>query len=268
MLVASVEGCRQQASTATRSQGSFQCPNCMEPVILRQGTVRVAHFAHKAVTTCAWAVGESAIHLHAKQVLVNALRASGYDANPEVTVGLQRADVYVEQEGVRFALELQHTPIDPRELERRTRGYIANGLYVAWLSLVDINYRCFHEQTPVPVPMRYSPRPFERWMEVYGSGKLLLFNPAMGDVLQGRFRAHKTRVPVSAWTGRGGEQRTGGGYDRTSRQHADLFCDQLLPLNKLALEQGWRGSELRVSGMSFPRGGCAKLVSRADEHQF
>jgi hypothetical protein len=136
------------------------------------------------------------------------------------------------------------------------------GVHVVWVSLVDINYRCFLEPTETPIPMRYAPRPFERWMEVFSFGLLHLFNPALDGVLQGKLRAHKTAVPVSEWT-RNGTPMSAGGYQRTSKQFADLFCDAFLPLQQLELARDWRSSELRVSGMGVPRGGFAKLVARA-----
>lgn len=47
------------------------CPACGEPVIARQGEVREWHFAHTTGTDCSGAA-ESALHLAAKQVLVEA----------------------------------------------------------------------------------------------------------------------------------------------------------------------------------------------------
>ncbi|PNG49949.1 MULTISPECIES: competence protein CoiA family protein [unclassified Variovorax] len=262
MLVATVQGSRLQAAKASKSQAPFLCPNCQETLILRQGTVRVAHFAHRSTIACAWTVGESQAHLQAKQAMADALRNSGYDAEPEVPLGAQRADVYAERDGERFVVELQHTPIDPKEIERRTRGYVDMGLHVAWVSLVDIDYRCFLRPSDIPIPMRYSPRPFERWIEVFSFGQVPMFNPLLGGVLCGKLRAYRTSVPVSEWTERGGAQRSAGGYEKSSRRYADLFCEAYLPLECLQLERSWRSVELRVGGMSFPRGGLAKLTVR------
>jgi predicted RNA-binding Zn-ribbon protein involved in translation (DUF1610 family) len=262
MLVATAQGHRLQAAKALKSQAPFQCPNCQEAVILRQGIVRVAHFAHRSTVTCAWTAGETQMHLQAKQLITDALRRSGYEAEPEVPLGAQRADVYAEREGERFVVELQHTAIDPREMERRTRGYVDMGLNVAWVSLVDIDYRCFLRPSASPIPMRYSPRPFERWMEIFNYGQLLLFNPGLDGVLSGKLRAHKAAVPVTEWTARGGVQRSAGGYEKPSKRFADLFLEAYLPLERLELERTWRSAELQVSGMTFPRGGLAKLTAR------
>ena len=208
------------------------------------------------------------MHLMAKHILSNALRSSGYDAEPEVPLGAQRADVYAERGGERFVIELQHTPVDPRELERRTRGYVEQGVHVAWVSVVDIDYRCFLRPAVGPIPMMYSPRPFERWIEVFNFGQVLMFNPMLEGVLSGKFRAHKTAVPRTGWTTRDGVQHVAGGYQRTSKQQSNLFCEQFLPLNTLELVPAWRASELRVSGMAFPRGGLAQLRTAGPESSF
>ena len=264
MLVARAQEGRIQAASALKAQGPFHCPRCDEVVILRKGTIRIAHFAHQPASTCTWTTGESAIHLQSKQAIVDALRASGYKAEPEVSLGSQRADVYAMRDGQRFVVELQHTPIDPREIERRTRGYLERGLAVTWVSLVSIDYRCFLRPSDEPIPMRYTPRPFERWMERFNYGFVQLFNPALDGVLCGKLRAAKTNVPVSEWTTRDGARHSAGGYQKTAQQYADLFCDAYLPLARLELEVQPRSMELKVSGMTFPRGNFARLVARAD----
>lgn len=48
-----------------------RCPCCGEPVIARQGSIREWHFAHPSGADCTGAA-ESALHLAAKQVLVDA----------------------------------------------------------------------------------------------------------------------------------------------------------------------------------------------------
>lgn len=46
------------------------CPSCREPVIAKQGDVRVWHFSHVSGADCAGA-GESALHLAAKQLILS-----------------------------------------------------------------------------------------------------------------------------------------------------------------------------------------------------
>ncbi|MDR9423663.1 MAG: competence protein CoiA family protein [Marinobacter sp.] len=57
------------ASAAVRGDRFF-CPNCDDEVTLRQGDVRVAHFAHRSGTSCN---PESAIHKIAKWLIVEAI---------------------------------------------------------------------------------------------------------------------------------------------------------------------------------------------------
>lgn len=100
-------------------------------------------------------------------------------------------------------------------------------------------------------------------MEVFSFGQVLMFNPVLDGLLCGKLRANKTNVPLNEWTSRAGVARVAGGYRKTSKQYADLYCAAYLPLEKLELERSWRSAELRVSGMAFPRGSFAKLVAKA-----
>lgn len=45
------------------------CPSCLEPVVAKQGDIKVWHFSHASGADCAGA-GESALHLAAKQLLL------------------------------------------------------------------------------------------------------------------------------------------------------------------------------------------------------
>lgn len=264
MLIAFKDGARINAASALRAQAPFSCPMCRQDVLLRQGTVRVAHFAHRRTVAeaCAYGFGETMMHLHAKQVLCDALGRGGYRAEPEVPLGSQRADVFVEDGETGFVIELQHSSIDPREVERRTRGYQDQGLYVAWVSLVDLDYQpCVQDRASVDGAagmLRYSPRPFERWLESFNFGQLLLFNPFLGGLLAAEFRAHKREVAASTWRGIRGESITVGGYSRTSTRYVNLQ-PEFLPLERLLLAKAWRSTELRRSGMCFPRGGLARF---------
>lgn len=264
MLIAFKEGARIHAASAVRAQAPFSCPLCRQEVLLRQGTVRVPHFAHRRTVgaACAYGLGETMMHLQAKQVLCDALGRAGYRAEPEVPLGSQRADVFVEDGETGFVIELQHSAIDPREVERRTRGYQEQGLYVAWVSLVDLNYQfCAQDGAGVADTagmLRYSPRPFERWLEAFNFGQLLMFNPFLGGLLAAKFRAHKHEVAASTWRGIRGEAITVGGYSRTSARYVNLQ-PEFLPLERLRLAKAWRSTELRRSGMCWPRGGLARF---------
>lgn len=56
---------------AEGAAGPFFCPCCRTPVVLKQGAIRVWHFAHRADASCTTAF-ETALHQLAKQILVEA----------------------------------------------------------------------------------------------------------------------------------------------------------------------------------------------------
>ena len=57
-------------ATAERGKSYF-CPACREPIVFRQGKIKVAHFAHKSSGTCSQ---ETIIHVTAKLLIQAAVR--------------------------------------------------------------------------------------------------------------------------------------------------------------------------------------------------
>jgi competence CoiA-like predicted nuclease len=68
-----------EASAAVRGvEGGFVCPLCKDLLILKQGRIIVAHFAHMPGSDCAWGSGETLAHLTAKQTVADSLRRRGW----------------------------------------------------------------------------------------------------------------------------------------------------------------------------------------------
>ena len=70
------DGFEMYAFQAERSDGPFTCLKCKEGVILRKGTKKAHHFAHRPSSTCkikSHAVSESAKHKYAKAILSSTL---------------------------------------------------------------------------------------------------------------------------------------------------------------------------------------------------
>jgi hypothetical protein len=69
-------------ASARRGRNYF-CPSCREPVILKQGEVRAAHFAHKVCDTCNQ---ESIVHKTAKLLIQKAVHdwKAGVSKSPEL----------------------------------------------------------------------------------------------------------------------------------------------------------------------------------------
>ena len=100
---------RVLAWAADRNDRPFHCPECRAQVILKQGAVRVHHFAHVPPVICQYGRGETESHRRCKQALYEGLRTSPGVAHVELEfpVGNQRADVVATIRGVRVAFEVQ-----------------------------------------------------------------------------------------------------------------------------------------------------------------
>ncbi|WP_257311278.1 competence protein CoiA family protein [Geothrix fuzhouensis] len=62
---------------------SYVCPGCLKPIILRSGSIKVRHFAHKAGFGCSW---ESYLHKTAKFELQKAIEAWLENRGPTPTI--------------------------------------------------------------------------------------------------------------------------------------------------------------------------------------
>lgn len=117
------------AELATKGQ-QYHCPNCREPVILRQGAVKLPHFAHRQHSECsqAFSEGESREHLLGKRQLYGLFHPHGrlevYLPNLK-----QRPDLLLG----RTAVEYQCSPLDFQRFLDRTAGYLDNDYQPIWI---------------------------------------------------------------------------------------------------------------------------------------
>jgi predicted RNA-binding Zn-ribbon protein involved in translation (DUF1610 family) len=65
--------------SAADPAGRYRCPGCGEPVVLRSGTARRAHFAHRSGEGCA---SESTLHRAAKRRIVSVVNSWVEDQGP------------------------------------------------------------------------------------------------------------------------------------------------------------------------------------------
>lgn len=130
------EECGQQIR-----QEDFFCPGCREPVFLKQGQLRMAHFAHYREAGCStFSEGETEQHLLGKQLLYSWLKGLGMtvEMEPWLPRLQQRPDVLVKAgEDRRIVLEYQCSPIPLEHLRERTEGYRREGYEVVWLLGMD-----------------------------------------------------------------------------------------------------------------------------------
>lgn len=114
-------------------QESYFCPGCGQPVVIKRGTIKIAHFAHLRATCNSMAENESGNHLKGKL----AFQQMAEDENVEGQLETyfreidQRADVYLPTQ--RLAVEYQCSGITQKRLTERTSGYKSLGIDVIWV---------------------------------------------------------------------------------------------------------------------------------------
>ncbi|MDE1547975.1 competence protein CoiA [Jeotgalibaca caeni] len=144
---------RQRISAEEWETGPVQCPGCKEPVFLKKGGRKLAHFCHYAHAEChQFSEGETQAHLLGKQQLFQWLVDQGIEVEMEAWLPelKQRPDLLV---GGNIALEYQCSPIQTERLVERTNGYLKAGYEVIWLcgkeyelkdTLMEKQSRFFH----------------------------------------------------------------------------------------------------------------------------
>lgn len=154
-----------RAAEVEVEDGPFYCPACQGSVILKQGRIKIPHFAHLTGTECVYSNGgESEEHQLAKLEIYAALRRT-----PEVTdVRLERylqevrPDVSFVLNGELVAIEIQFSHLSSDQIAWRTKAYARKHIAVLW--------------TPsFPMELfegRYAPREWERYLHTLYSGRV------------------------------------------------------------------------------------------------
>lgn len=147
MLVAMKAGQLVLADNAHDKTG-YSCPGCHEPVILRRGRHKIAHFAHRPGSQCQLGEGETAEHLLGKRQLLQWYRQRGEQVELEVYLPqiAQRPDLLLIERGHRVAIEFQCSPLSLKRLRERNAGYRQCGIGFHWL--LGAPYQRRHLQGP------------------------------------------------------------------------------------------------------------------------
>ena len=147
-----------------KTDGPFSCPRRIEETILKKGTMKVHHFAHKPPITCEYGRGETERHRECKVTIYEGLRRHGgfRDVEIERSMSTVRPDVSGYMNGIPFAIEVQISALTMDQIVYRTSEYAKKGIYVLWLALHD----------PALEQNRYSPRVWERWVHAAYFGRI------------------------------------------------------------------------------------------------
>ncbi|MER2000592.1 MAG: competence protein CoiA family protein, partial [Lysinibacillus sp.] len=120
-----------------RQQQSFYCPQCLAPLTLKVGRIKIPHFAHLKNSTCeqSFSEGETYMHVLGKQQLYSFLQERNITTKLEYPLKMisQRPDLFVEYHGKRYAIEFQYSPIAPDIFLQRTEGYRSVNINPLWL---------------------------------------------------------------------------------------------------------------------------------------
>ena len=136
-----------QAYQASKQKGKnleeYYCPACKGKLVLKNGNIMVAHFAHHQHSDCAvFSEGETLSHLKGKQLLFEKFKSEGFEVTLECWLPelQQRPDLLlVLGDGKKIAVEYQCSPIAPADLLARTKGYQRFGYEVWWIC--GMNYQ-------------------------------------------------------------------------------------------------------------------------------
>ena len=260
MLVALHQDVRVDALGAAKGHQYF-CPNCRAEVTLKQGRIVIHHFAHKPPTNCTWAKGETRAHLMAKVAIRDAFRTNGYQADYEVEVlsggGDRRADVLITcPAGQRVAIEIQHTPILFDAIERRTKGYMAAHVPVAWIGILSPIMKSDAVTITGGLKIeKYAIRPWEKWAHAFCFKELWYVDPEDQTLWKGVFSDYLIEVQSSSWYNEYGEEQSAGGYSRVSKKWKTLTLSGPLPLGsaKIAVKsrKPWSSKVFSLPGGQF-----------------
>ena len=122
-----------------KKQKNYRCPECLNPLRLREGPRRQAHFYHLKTQTLCRQHHKSLAHLRLQLLLSRRLAGSRIE-RPYPQIG-RIADVSWESEKIIF--EIQCSPISLNEAKERCRDYKRLGLNVVWI----LHDRQFNKKT-------------------------------------------------------------------------------------------------------------------------
>lgn len=107
-------------------EDEYICPCCEQPLILRQGTIKVPHFAHKSGHECdAWYGEMSEWHRQWQEMFPIENREVVINCNGE----RHRADVCFGK----YVVEFQNSPMSYKEFDKRTKFYTDAGYKLIWV---------------------------------------------------------------------------------------------------------------------------------------
>ncbi|MTJ91569.1 MAG: competence protein CoiA [Desulfovibrio sp.] len=196
-----------------KNEAPFFCKECLKEVILRKGSVRIHHFAHKSPVTCQYGLGETDVHHKAKKGIFEALKTNPNCSYCELEKKINNAipDVYAVIKKVPVAIEIQRSNITVQDVCDRTLAHHKNGLSVIWVIPSIDQLKIFREdnQDVSRVP---------KWLECLHAlayGRVYVWSGNGEAIIPIHFDRFTRYVPSKEFYNSYGEYVEVGGYDRT-----------------------------------------------------
>lgn len=121
-------GQRVYADTVDRGTPCF-CQVCGEPMRLKRGTRRMAHFSHLPESQCSYAAEKGEWHIRMQNYFPKETQEKVF--RDENTKEIHVADVFLEESNT--VLEFQHSRISLEEYMKRTIFHTSNKRRIVWL---------------------------------------------------------------------------------------------------------------------------------------
>ncbi|WP_240371509.1 competence protein CoiA [Anoxybacteroides rupiense] len=131
-----LDGWTRQKLKRLKEEETFVCPGCQKEVILKLGTKKLPHFAHKRETKCPFEhETESSYHASGKRDLFTWLQKQAPDVQlePYFLTIQQRPDLYVNIQGRPYVFEYQCSVISEAQFQKRNNGYKKTGMQPIWI---------------------------------------------------------------------------------------------------------------------------------------
>lgn len=229
-----------RADSKKKPNGPFLCPECDREVVLRSGSVRVSHFAHRSEGPCRYGAGETNDHRRCKQAIYEALLREPGVKNVilEDSLGTCRPDVFATIKNIPVAIEVQISALSMETIIRRTEEYSRQGIYVLWLL----------QWTPYLDGRRYSPKLWEKWIHAAYFGRVYYWIEGL-TVASYHFEPHFSRVQETSWYSEKGEKIKIKGNTRRSKRFRSPIRGEMFNLARDFVAKnrdGWEGNGFTV----------------------
>lgn len=201
------------ASTTTKTEGPFYCPDTFEELIVRKCTEKIDHFAYKARLS---PVGskENDLHKNCKDEILTLLQErlpegkwakEREDFRADKSKGYKqvRPDLSGRINGKGVIIEIQASTLSINKIIERTEQYTKRGAFILWIIplLEDLGNNDFR------------PRLFERFLHTMYYGRVYYWLEGDGlNLTPVHYGVSERYIEETHWFEEGGSERIEGGY--------------------------------------------------------